>query len=219
VSDAVVQPIVEGHGEYEAVRSLIQRVWTELVGGDYVEVLRPIRQPKSQLVITQNLAKAVEFASSKLRDTVDDEAPRIVLLLLDADSDPPCVLGPQLLAVMKATCGQGVRAACVIASVEYETWFVAAAESLVDFLQLEQGEEVPLDPEEQRCGKQWISRRFKKAKYSETVDQPAMTAAMDLAMCRSRSPSFDKLCRELERVLLDDGGDGAGAGDGGAGQV
>ena len=31
--------------------------------------------------------------------------------------------------------------------------------------------------------------------------QPGMTQAMDMALCRRRSPSFDKLCRELERRL------------------
>jgi predicted ATPase len=38
-----------------------------------------------------------------------------------------------------------------------------------------------------------------RVKYSETIDQPAMTADMDLSLCRRRSPSFDKLCRELEK--------------------
>jgi hypothetical protein len=37
--------------------------------------------------------------------------------------------------------------------------------------------------------------------YAETVDQPRLTAAMDLQMCRERSKSFDKLCRELEKRL------------------
>ena len=44
-------------------------------------------------------------------------------------------------------------------------------------------------------------RRFKGVKYSETVDQPAMTRAMNLAQCRLRSPSFDKLCRDLQGRL------------------
>lgn len=37
-----------------------------------------------------------------------------------------------------------------------------------------------------------------------TVDQPAMTSHMDLHLARERSPSFDKLCRELERRLSRD---------------
>lgn len=64
---------------------------------------------------------------------------------------------------------------------------------------MDQLEPDPKDLARQRCRKAWIEKRIKAPKYSETVDQPAMTAAMDLKLCRSRSPSFDKLCRELEK--------------------
>lgn len=37
--------------------------------------------------------------------------------------------------------------------------------------------------------------------YSPPIDQPRLTAAMDLTMCRAGSRSYDKLCRELERRL------------------
>jgi hypothetical protein len=87
---------------------------------------------------------------------------------------------------------------CVVANIEYETWFVAAAESLCDFLNESIAVDISNDPETQRQGKGWIERHFSGVKYSETQDQPAMTAKMDLAICRKRSPSFDKLCRELE---------------------
>jgi hypothetical protein len=90
---------------------------------------------------------------------------------------------------------------CVLAIVEYETWFVAAADSLRDFLDIPHTDTVPEAPEPRRSGKSWIERRFRGTKYSETVDQPKMTAAMDLPLCRQRSPSFDKLCRELEKRL------------------
>lgn len=83
-----VAPIVEGHGEQQsAIRTLITRVWTEIAGGEYVHVLRPIRRPRAHLVNPTELLR----------------------------------------------------------------------------------------------------------------DQPRLTAAMDLFLCRSRSRSFDKFCRELER--------------------
>jgi hypothetical protein len=74
---------------------------------------------------------------------------------------------------------------------------------LTDHLTLDN--DPPADPEQQRCGKGWIEHRFKGPKYSETVDQPRLTAAMDLHLCRQHSPSFDKLCRELEACMR--GGD------------
>lgn len=37
--------------------------------------------------------------------------------------------------------------------------------------------------------------------YKETVDQRAMTAVFDLDEARAVSPSFDKLWREVERLV------------------
>ena len=38
MSRLCVAPIVEGHGDDRAIRILLQRIWSELLGGDYVEV-------------------------------------------------------------------------------------------------------------------------------------------------------------------------------------
>ena len=34
--------IVEGHGEDGAIRTLLERIWYELLGGDYIEVISSI---------------------------------------------------------------------------------------------------------------------------------------------------------------------------------
>src|SRR6185295_11601848 len=124
--------------------------------------------------------------------------PDMVLILLDADQDAPCLLGPKLLEIARAQ-RSDADVACVVANVEYETWFVASARSLTEYLTISEHEVLPDAPEATRLGKGWIQRR--RDKYSETVHQPAMTRAMDLALCRSKSPSFDKLCRDLEARL------------------
>ena len=192
-----VVPIVEGHGEYECIRILIERVWRELLGQGFVEVLRPIREKRNRLVKPEHLAKAVSLAAAKLGNSPSGD-PALILLLVDADKDPPCLLGPQLLDDARAA-RSDIAIACVVANVEYETWFVAAAESLQEYLDLTGA--APADPEGQRLGKGWIERHFQGvgARYSETQDQPAMTAHMGLALCRERSPSFDKFCREFEK--------------------
>lgn len=195
-----VVPIVEGHGEYHAVRILLQRIWTELLGGSYLEVLRPIRQPRSKLVKKSELQRAVNLARSKLSSPAVALDPTLVLVLIDAHEERPCQLGPELLAFAREG-RPDADIACVLANVEYETWFVAAAESLQEYLHLATNDPIPETPEQSRSGKGWIEQRFKATKYSETVDQPAMTAKLDLALCRQRSPSFDKLCRELEKRL------------------
>ena len=91
-----VVPIVEGHGEVEAVRILLQRIWTEIVHGDYVDVLSPIRHPKSKLTQEQGLDRAVKLASAKLSQQRPKGIPSLILVLLDADNDCPAELGPLL---------------------------------------------------------------------------------------------------------------------------
>jgi hypothetical protein len=191
-----VAAIVEGHGEYESIRALLTRIWSELLDGAQIEVLRPIRHKRHQLVREAELRRAVDLAAKKLLAYLPEPAvPSLILVLLDADEDKPCQLAPTLLAWARAA-RSDMDIVCIVANVEYETWFIAAAESLSDYLDLDSA--IPDQPETARLGKGWIERRFRGTKYSETQDQPAMTAVMDLALCRARSPSFDKLCRELE---------------------
>lgn len=195
-----VATIVEGHGEVASLPILLERIWFELIQGEYIAILRPpIRQPKGRLVQNKDdaLVKAVGLAAAKLRASSHEVDTELVLVLIDADKDLPCVLGPQLLKTAREA-RRDKAIACVVANIEYESWFVAAAESLTDYLNLSEIE-VPKDAEGGRHGKGWIEGRFKGVKYSETIDQPRMTSKLDLRTCRDRSPSFDKLCRELER--------------------
>lgn len=191
-----IVPIVEGHGEVEAVRILLQRIGLELLDGIYFEVLKPIRQHRSKLIQERELERAVRLALLKLGDR-EVHGRDLILVLVDADRDLPCELGPSLLAIGRR--GEARDVACVIANVEYETWFIAAAESLHEELDLPA--EIPGNPEAHRLGKGWIKQRIKRHKYSEPIDQPRLTAKMDLRLCRTRSPSFDKLCRELEAFI------------------
>lgn len=203
-----VAPIVEGHGEVAAIRILLKRIWREIVCGEYVDILRPVRIPRSKLVKRiagedrarpneQELERAVRLASLKLQAKAEPTMPALILVLIDANSDCPKELAPEVADACARSAG-AYGSACVLANVEYESWFVAAAESLSEFLELAPERGIPEDPEGSRCGKAWIQKRFKATKYSETVDQPRLSAAMDLTLCRRRSPSFDKLCRELE---------------------
>ena len=197
----VVAPIVEGHGEVSAVPILLRRICAELLGGPTVKVLKPIRQPRGKLLSNKDdcLQKSLNLAVYKLRQADAPPAAHLILVILDADQECAAQVGPQLLTKaenLRADAQIGV----VLAVCEYETWFVSAAESLSKYLDL-RGEAAPEDPEGAKCRKSWIEDRWRGAKYSESVDQPKLTEVMDLPLCRRRSPSFDKLCRELERRL------------------
>lgn len=195
-----VAPIVEGHGEVAAVRELLRRVWTDLLGGEHIEVLKPIRVPRSKIVQSSELRRYVEIAALKLSESTVSGDPGLVLVLVDADTDAPCVLGPRLRQEARQDRGD-LDVDCLVANVEYETWFVGAAESLRDYLRMDADAVAPEKPEEHRLGKAWVERCFTGTKYSEPVDQPRLTARMDMNACRARCPSFDKLCVKLARRL------------------
>jgi hypothetical protein len=195
-----VTPIVEGKGEVGSIRILLERLWLFL-GGESINVLRPpIRRPRGRLVKRDGLQDAARLAVKELRNVPAPEDPGLVLILLDADDDRPCELGPRLLGFAREV-DPRVDVICVVANVEYETWFAATADSLARYLDVGAHSPPSEDPEGSRHGKAWVKQRFRGTSYSETQDQPRLTSAMDLGLCRRRSPSFDKLCRELEQRL------------------
>ena len=196
-----ISPIVEGHGEEAALPLLLRRISSEFLQIP-VEILKPIRQHRHSLVSQgqvrpSELARALRLAELKLR-IADSTATPLILVLIDGDADPGCVLGPALQHAAEECAGH-LNISCVVACVEFETWFVAAAESLTRFLDFDTTVDPPRDPERTRSGKGWIERRFRGVRYSPTQDQPRFTAEIDLQLCRRRAPSFDKLCRELLR--------------------
>ncbi len=193
-----IAPIVEGHGEVVAIRLLLERVAVELLKATTPIVLRPIRVSKSKIVgDEEELLRSVDLAALKLQQAGERG---LILLLMDADSDAACQLAPKLMHCVQTQRGH-LDVACIIAVVEYETWFVAAAESLQDYWIDAFSGAIPSDPESVRAGKGWVQQFYRAPRYSETVDQVKLTAAFDLAAARERSSSFDKLCRELSKRM------------------
>ncbi len=105
----------------------------------------------------------------------------VVFVLLDSDDDCPAELGPQLK--QRILRGQGNLAVSVIlAKCEFEAWFLAAAASLAGMRGLADPLTPPADPEGIRGAKEWLSRHMATGqRYVETMDQPALTARVDLA--------------------------------------
>ncbi|MBM4059888.1 MAG: DUF4276 family protein [Planctomycetes bacterium] len=185
-----IVPIVEGHGEVEAVPVLLRRI--AALAGVTAAVRLPIRVPRSQLVREDGLRRAVELAA---RSSAPGDP---ILVVLDADADCPAILGPRLLA-----CAIAARAdrpvAVVVARTEFESWYLAAAASLAAAGKLDDSTIAPADPEAVRGAKGWLAARMAR-RYSETLDQPSFAALFDLDAARG-CPSFDKLLREVGRLL------------------
>lgn len=176
-----VVPIVEGHGDVDALPVLIRGYFPKL------DVLRPLRVSRNGFINSPDeQCRYLELARRNLAGS------GAVFVLLDADSDCPAQLAPSLVQSLS---NSGLDCSVVLAKCEFETWFLAAADCL------ELGE-VPADLEEIRGAKEEVKRRL--GKYSETVDQAKLAGKLvkncDPKVLRERSASFDKLWRELEKI-------------------
>ena len=187
--------VVEGKGEDEALPLLVRRICNELLGVFAVNTTRPVRTTKSKLVRPGELERAIRLAQ------LANEMRGPVLVVLDADDDCPAELGPSL-KLRALPVAQHCGVSIVIPKYEFETWFLAAAQSLSGCRGLREGLLAPPDPTAVRGAKEWLSRNMGPArKYSPTVDQAALVAHMDLTLARS-CRSFDRLCREIERLVV-----------------
>jgi hypothetical protein len=113
----LIVPIVEGQGEVEAVPILLRRVLHSQTAYS-VDVRRPIRVKRNQVVKPGELERAIELAALQPNC-------RAILILLDADDDCPAVLGPELLLRAQAA-RPDVPCSVVLAKSEFEAWFVGS---------------------------------------------------------------------------------------------
>ena len=186
--------IVEGHGEVAAVPILIRRVAERLYPELGVDTPHPIRISRSRVVQEGELEQVVELAARNIRGQ------GAIFILLDSDDDCPARLGPELLCrALEAR--SDLPIAIVLAKYEFEAWFLAAAESLRGQRGLRNDLQPPSDPEAISGAKEWLSQRMEgTGAYSPTVDQPGLTARLDLDQAR-QADSFDKCYRDIGRLL------------------
>ena len=85
---------------------------------------------------------------------------------------------------------------------EFEGWYLAAAESLSGRCGLSGDLVAPENPEAIRDAKGWLTqRRTDGLSYQPTVDQAILASAFDMKRARKVAPSFDKFCREVEKLI------------------
>jgi hypothetical protein len=95
-----------------------------------------------------------------------------------------------------------MHVAVALAKCEFEAWFLAAAESLQGHRGLRPDLKPPADPESVQDAKIWLTRHMQRGQpYSPTAHQASFSATMDLELARQRSSSFDKLCRDVRRLV------------------
>ena len=201
----LIVPIVEGHGEVEAVPILIRRI-SDALQISRPDIASPIRISRNKIVRNGKVEKAelervFQLAYLKLRE------PGAILLLLDGNSDCPAKLGPQLLSTMQSI-RPDIAVSAVLAKKEYEAWFLAALASLRGKRGISSSAVLSSDPEAMTGAKERLESFMQDRSYSETLDQPALTDQFDLDQALKNSPSFDKFWRELKIILSGDSGQG-----------
>ena len=191
-----IATIVEGKGEVEAVPILLRRIGHRLRPDLTLDLPRPIRVPRQRIIKPGELEQSIQLAA--LRAGLGGR----ILVLLDAETDCPATLAPQLVR-RAANARPDIRNKVVLAKSEFESWFLAAARSVAGRREIDEGTTPPNDPESIRDAKGWLSARMPPGRsYRPTLDQAALSARIDLDAART-APSFDKLWGDVEFLLMD----------------
>ncbi|MFO0866149.1 MAG: DUF4276 family protein [Gemmataceae bacterium] len=191
--------IVEGHGDSAAIRLLLERIWYEELGGEFIKVV-PWRATQGEIRHPDLSRRVFEAASIKLHANRTNEDRRLLLILMDSEGEEcPLEAAPEYIRRANVV-RSDMEVACVLANPMFETWFAAAADSLRGINGLPQDLEKPEDPEGNQLGKRWVKASLCR-KYKERHDQPAFVRSMSLSECRASSRSFRKLFDELKRRI------------------
>ena len=196
MTEVKVAAIVEGHGECEAVPILIRRIARDIDPGFVPNVLHPLRVSVNKLLKEGEIERSITFAAQKLQG----RGGIIVIVDCDWDNGCPAEDGPALLKrAMSAR--NDLPISVILAKKEFEAWFLAAAKSLRGQRGLPNDIEPPEDPESIRGAKEWLSEKMPSGRsYTETTDQPALTAKFDMVAARAAN-SFDKCYRDIRSIL------------------
>ena len=129
-------------------------------------VPRGFRHPSGSIRKAGGLERAIQTIAIK-------HPYHAILVVIDCDDDCPAVLGVELQARAHIA-RPDLITSVVLAHREYETWFLAAAESL--------------------AGKRRLP--------AELIAPLGLSSLFDLDVARTRSRSFRKLWKEIESMLF-----------------
>lgn len=186
-----VVPIVEGHGDAEAVPVLLRRL-VSAASAWKVRIDQPIRCNRSQLVKRDELTKRVRLA--RLREDCG-----AILIIFDSDDDCPVELAEQVREWAVAAAGP-VHCDVVLAKCEYEAWFLATVESLRVHHSVKSDAQSHPEPESPRDAKGRLAAMM-GISYSVKTHQPAFSAIFCMAAAHARCRSFRKLVGSFGRLM------------------
>lgn len=189
-----IVPIVEGHGEKEAVPLLLRRILSSYEMWNWT-VARPI-QVGNLNKLKMKLQSFIKYAL-KYKDCAG------ILILLDLDDGCPAMENKNLSEPrhnLYLTCPVSV----VFAHREYEAWFLASIETIASDKnnKFSQNLIYTKSVESKRGVKEWLSSQLPSGySYKPTVDQARLTNLIDIGIAQQRSRSFRRLCHAVEQIV------------------
>jgi len=124
-----------------------------------------------------------------------------ILILFDGEDECPLARAKEV-AGWAARVSGSTPCAIVVAYREYETWFLSALESLRGKRGIRTDAVAPPNPESRRDAKSALEEYMPPSRgYSETLDQPAMSALLDLGSAYRRNRSFRRLVSAMAILM------------------
>jgi hypothetical protein len=182
----IIQVIVEGYGEVEAVPQLLRRLVAE-AGYPVIKIASPIRAHRGDLVSERKLDRIIQLARVK--------NPDVILILLDGDDDCPGALAQRVCGWAR-TFANPIPCEVVVAQREYEAWFLGAIESLRGVRGIAEAADSETAPEAPRDAKRKLeSKMLAGRSYVERADQAALTSAFNMQMAYKSCRSFRRMVK------------------------
>lgn len=193
-----IVPIVEGHGEKDAVPLLVRRIlyrnqlW-------HWSVARPI-QAGNLHKLKKKLKEFVGYAQ-KVKDCAG------ILILLDLDDGCPAIAAADLAGQIRQ-----IKPRCPVAIAfahrEYEAWFLSSIETIAR----NRPDSFPLnvkyegDAESRRGVKEWLTHQMISGRrYKPVLDQAGFTNLMDIESAYRHSRSFRRFCHAIKELVQSEG--------------
>lgn len=111
-----------------------------------------------------------------------------VLVVLDAETDAACELGPELHVRARNVAGKPV--VVILAEPKFEAWFVASAETM----------ELPGLVYRSDCDPEWLIRSALDVKYVKPTWQPRLASRVNFGLGTQRSRSLLRLLERFDQL-------------------
>jgi len=186
-----IVPIVEGHGEVEALPVLLRKLLHGMSVFD-VQIGKPINAHGAG-GLRSRLERFVKYAARR---------PDCDAIIVVRDSEDECPLELALDYVCRTLeAGCALPIAFAIAKRIYESWLVASIETIAGVRGMPEDACFDGDPETLSSPKAWLTSQMPPGHaYKETLDQAAMTDRLDPVVAR-RCRSFRRLEAALDFLL------------------